>query len=97
MAKDMPPDQGGKVMHASFTAPGAAFFASDGMESKAIDPEEGNIALAVSACEASEGERLFKALSDGGTVKMPLDSAFWGGRFASIVDRFGIEWMLTTP
>ncbi len=97
MAKEMPPEAGGSIMHASFTAPGAKFFASDGMQTKAIDPEEGNIAIAVSATEAAEGERLVKALSDGGTLKMPLDAAFWGGRFASIVDRFGIEWMLTSP
>jgi PhnB protein len=86
-----------KIMHASFTAPGVSFFASDGREAKPIDPEEGNISLALNATDASTGERIFKALGEGGKVSMPLDNAFWGGRFGQVVDRFGIEWMLTTP
>jgi PhnB protein len=30
-------------------------------------------------------------------VKMPLQEAFWGGRFGMVHDRFGLEWMITTP
>lgn len=41
-----------------------------------------------------ETERLFTALSEGGTVDMPLQDMFWGAYFASFSDRFGIHWML---
>ena len=41
-----------------------------------------------------EAERLFKALSKGGKVEMPLQDMFWGAYFGSLVDRFGIRWML---
>jgi PhnB protein len=41
----------------------------------------------------SETEALFRALSDGGTIEMPLQDMFWGGYFGSLVDRFGIRWM----
>jgi PhnB protein len=88
---------GDRILHASFTAPGVNFLCSDGQQNKAVDPEEGNTALALSATEKSIGERIVKALSEGGHVKMPLEDAFWGGRFANIVDRFGNEWMITTP
>lgn len=97
VAHEMPPDSGERVMHAAFKAPGIAFMASDGRESKPIDPEAGNISLALSATDAAEGDRVFKALSDGGSVKMPLEAAFWGGRFGMLNDRFGNEWMITTP
>jgi PhnB protein len=91
------PDFRNKVMHASFSAPGITFMASDGRAAKPIDPEEGNISLSLSAPDPATGERVFKALSEGGEVTMPLGDAFWGGRFGMVHDRFGIEWMLTTP
>jgi PhnB protein len=41
-----------------------------------------------------ETDRLFAALSAGGKVEMPLQEMFWGGYFASLTDRFGVQWML---
>lgn len=86
-----------KVMHATFTAPGITFMASDGREAKKIDPEAGNISLSLSTGDRAEGERLFKALSEGGNVKMPFDDVSWGGKFGVFDDRFGIEWMISAP
>jgi PhnB protein len=97
MAEQFPAGFRDKVMHASFTAPGIAFMASDGREAKAIDPDAGNISIALSLTDGPKGEQLFNALSAGGKVTMPLGAAFWGGRFASFVDRFGIEWLMTLP
>ena len=42
----------------------------------------------------AETDRLFQALSEGGSVQMPLQEMFWGGYFASFTDRFGTHWML---
>jgi PhnB protein len=87
-----------KVMHATFAAPGISFMASDGRGPREIDPEAGNISLALSAGDRAHGERIYAALSAGGNVKMPLGDAPWGdGRFAVFNDRFGLEWMLTSP
>lgn len=97
MAEHMPPNAANSVMHASFTADGVSFLASDGQEQKAIDPDAGNIDLTLSTTDGTEGERVFKALSDGGKVIRPIENAFWGGRFGMFVDRFGIEWMMTLP
>lgn len=93
----MPPGSENSIMHASFTGGGISFFAADGREHKAIDPDAGNVGLALNATDRSEGERVFNALSAGGKVTMPLDDAFWGGRFGQFVDKFGNEWMLTCP
>lgn len=70
---------------------------SDGQQVKKIDPDEGNISLMLRAPDAAAGDRVFAALADGGSVTMPLDEAFWGERFGMLVDRFGIEWMITSP
>ena len=45
----------------------------------------------------TETDRLFKALSEGGKVEMPLQEMFWGGYFGSLADRFGIRWMFNCP
>jgi PhnB protein len=41
-----------------------------------------------------EADRLFKALSDGGKVDMPMQQMFWGDYFGSFTDRFGMKWMI---
>ena len=64
MAEQMP-GAGNRVMHASFNAPGVSFYASDGKDNKTIDPDEGNVSLALDANE-HEGQRLFSALAEGG-------------------------------
>src|SRR3990170_971677 len=37
-----------------------------------------------------DAERLFKELSVGGKVEMPLAKMFWGAYFASFADKFGV-------
>jgi len=97
MAGEAPAETHNNVMHSRFTAPGITFMAADGRDVKAIDPEAGNISLTLEASERAEGERLFKALSEGGKAKMPLEDAFWGGRFGILDDKFGNEWMIISP
>jgi PhnB protein len=90
-----------KIMHATFTAPGLSFMCSDGrpeQDGKRIDPDEGNVSLSLGVPDKAQGDRIFAALSHGGKVLMPLADAPWGdGRFGVIHDRFGLEWMVTTP
>ena len=53
---------------------------------------------AISRChrmrDLEEIDALFKALSVGGEVAMPLQDMFWNARFGMINDKFGIHWML---
>jgi PhnB protein len=97
MADQFPAEDRDRIMHATFTGPGITFMASDGRGTKVIDPDAGNITLALETQDAAFGDRVFAALGDGGTVVMPMDKATWGGRFGMLVDRFGIEWMMSTP
>ena len=90
----MPPGSDKLIMHASFTAPGISFLCADGRDIKTIDPDAGNISLSIRADTIPDGERLVKALSDGGKVVMPFEDAFWGGKFGMSIDRFGTEWMI---
>jgi PhnB protein len=42
----------------------------------------------------SEADRLFAALVEGGKVDMEMADMFWGDYFGSVVDKFGINWMI---
>jgi PhnB protein len=66
--------------------------ASDGRAGAA--QKGGNISLSLGTSDRAEGERVFNALAEGGTVDMPLADQFWGARFGQLTDRFGIDWMI---
>jgi PhnB protein len=94
MEASVGPDFKDKVMHASFVAGDVKFMASDGQPGSAPDGDD-DIALSLATGDAAEGERVFNALAAGGTVSMPLKEQFWGGRFGSLTDRFGVQWMVS--
>jgi PhnB protein len=97
MASEMPPGSGNRVMHASFTSDEIMFQASDGGDVKPVDPDAGNVSFSLTLDDAARGERIFNALASGGKVGMPIDAAFWGGRFGIVTDKFGTEWMVVLP
>ena len=92
-AKDVAPDKANRIMHARLDLDGRALMASDAMSE---DPFEGarGFALSLNYHSVDEGRRVFQALSDGGTVQMPLQQTFWAAAFGMLVDRFGTPWMV---
>ncbi len=96
MADQVAPELRNKVMHATFTGDGFSFMASDGDLSKRVDPDEGNVSLSLGIDDASRAERVFNALAEGGSVSQPFSDAFWGGKFGTVTDRFGTEWMIVS-
>ncbi len=81
-----------KIMHACININGAPVMLSDGrVENK---PEFKGFALSLDAKEAADGERMFKALSDGGQVQMPLMETFFAKSFGMVADKFGVGWMI---
>ena len=59
-------------------------------------PHEGTkgFAVSVQVDTQADGERIFNALKEGGTVQMPYEPTFWAARFGMLVDRFGVSWMV---
>lgn len=53
-----------------------------------------NMHICVEPETREEAKRLFDALSDGGTVSMPLQDMFFGAYFGELTDKYGINWML---
>ena len=45
--------------------------------------------------DADEAARLFDGLSVGGRVEMPLQATEWAEQYGILVDRFGVQWMVS--
>lgn len=54
-----------------------------------------NFSISVNADSKPEAERIFKRLSDGGTITMPLSKTFWSECFGVLTDKFSISWMVS--
>ena len=50
--------------------------------------------LTLSLDSASEAERVYSQLADGGEIFVNMDKTFFANRFAMLRDRFGASWML---
>jgi PhnB protein len=92
----LPPGTANMVMHMELPLLGGhVLMGTDAPESMGFKLAQGNnVHINLEPDTRAETERLFKALSEGGTVEMPLQDMFWGAYFASFADRFGIHWML---
>jgi PhnB protein len=42
----------------------------------------------------AEADRVFNGLAAGGSVETPMQDMFWGAYFGSLVDRYGVRWMV---
>ena len=81
-----------KVLHAAFKIGESILLASDGYNKGA--PNFQGFGLTISVKDAATADKLFKGLSDGGQVTMPLGKTFWSPRFGMVTDRFGVGWMV---
>jgi PhnB protein len=87
-----PPGSENRVMHARLDNGSAVLMASDTMPGHEFT-QGTNVHINVDCDSVDEIERVFAAMSQGGTVVMPLADQFWGARFGMLVDKFGMHWM----
>lgn len=83
-----------KVMHVALPISKEVYLmASDLLESMGQKLSVGNnCQIMIAADSRDEADRLFKGLSDGGKVEMPMADQFWGGYFGAFKDKFGVDW-----
>ncbi len=94
MAADAPPGWGDRIMHVSMTIGNSVLMGSDAPTQNYEKPQ--GFAISAQVATPAEGERVFKALAEGGTVTMPFQSTFWSAGFGALVDRYGTPWMVNT-
>ncbi|GAA3658709.1 VOC family protein [Microbacterium marinilacus] len=92
---DHDPADADLVLHAVLETPdGMVLMASD-TPSGAPFAGPGGHAVSISGDEEEDLAEWWEALSDGGTVVLPLTEPDWGGLFGMLTDRFGVRWMIS--
>ncbi len=80
------------VMHANINIGGSAIMLCDTPEKNSAGDR---VQLMVSLESAEAVEKVFDALKEGGTVTEEPQKVFWSERFASVRDKFGVNWLLS--
>ena len=81
-----------KILHARLVVEDSVLMASDAPPGHYQQPQGFSVSLQLK--DPEKAERIFQALADGGTVKMPFAETFWAARFGMLKDQFGIPWMI---
>lgn len=92
MADKIPPEWKKKIMHATLRFGEQVIMGADAPPQYYQQPQ--GFSVSISLNDPAEAERIFKELSAGGSVRMPLEKTFWAERFGMFTDRFGTPWMI---
>ena len=95
MAAQMPAETKDYVMHASISIGDTVVLGADAPPDRYGAPVGFDVCLTPD--DVAEGERIFNALAEGGTIEMPFQKTFWSERFGMVTDRFGTPWMINCP
>ncbi len=82
-----------KVMHAAIYIGDSMVMMSDG-----CGPEDGKFIgfrLSIGTDCEEESKQFFDALSEDGSVEMPLGKTFWSPCYGMCTDKFGVGWMVS--
>jgi PhnB protein len=92
MEQHVPPKWRSKIMHARLRLGDEVLMGSDAPPDR-YQPMQG-FSVTLGIQDPAEAERVFHALSERGTVQMPIEKTFWALRFGMLVDQFGTPWMI---
>lgn len=97
---DMPvgPEYKDWLMHCWLQVGDQAIMGADMMPEWAtnIDKPKNGFDVTLHTEDADQARNWFEALAEGGRVVMPFGKTFWSPGYGSLVDRFGIPWMVNT-
>src|SRR5712692_1735667 len=88
----VPAEWRNKILHARLIVGGEVLMGSDAPPGRQEEPK--GFSVSVQVKDPADAERIFDALAEKGTVRMPIQKTFWATRFGMLVDRFGIPWMI---
>lgn len=89
----VPPECRDKIMHARLVVGDQVLMGSD---CTPMHPYEGvkGASVALNVPKPADAERIFAALSQQGSVQMPMQETFWAQRFGMVTDQYGIPWLI---
>jgi PhnB protein len=92
MCDQVGPDFQDKIMHESIIVGTTTLMGADAPQGRYQKPQGIMVSIAVETVE--DGERVFKTLSEGGSVQMPFQETFWAKGFGMATDKYDIGWMV---
>jgi len=96
-APKIPEHERDKIMHIALPiGKDNILMATDALDSMGQKFSIGNnFHMSIDADSKAEADKLFKALSNEGTITVPIDNMFWGSYFGMVTDKFGVQWMVS--
>ena len=74
---------------------GHVLMGTDAPESMGFTLNKGNnVHIMLEPDTRAEAKKLFDSLAKGGTITMDLQDMFWGAYYGSLVDKYGVQWMV---
>ena len=103
--EDMPPlpeAAKSRIMHSHLQVGAQAIMASDTLPAMPGQPEvcaggyekPQGMWVSIGLDSVAEGQCVFDALAQDGSVTMPFAPTFWSAGFGMVTDRFGTPWMI---
>ena len=91
----VPENEADKIMHIAMPIGRTFLMANDVPASMGtVNENENRSKIYVSAESREEADKLFKGLSAGGNVEVPISDSPWGTYFGMFRDKYGIEWIV---
>ena len=92
----LPDEDKNLVMHIALPILGGhMLMGTDAPESMGFKLNMGNnVYISLHPDSKKDADDLFKKLSEGGEVEMPIADVFWGDYYGSLTDKFGVHWMV---
>jgi PhnB protein len=88
MAQQSPAEMYDKILHATLKLADQELLGADVAPGDFERPQGFSVVL--DALKLAEGERIFRALAEGGSVRVPFQKTFWSPSYGMLVDRFGV-------
>jgi PhnB protein len=89
-------EDGDKVMHISLPIGSQTILMGSDLPGKFGTGTRGDLSYVFITAESKEeAARLYQGLSEGGSIKMPIQDTFWGSYYGMFVDKYGVQWMVS--
>jgi len=90
MESGMPAEDRDRIMHVTLQVGDQVLQGADAPQGQFSTPA--GFCVALHFDDVTDGERVFNALAQDGTVQMAFQPTFWAKGFGMLVDRFGTPW-----
>ncbi|WP_199117471.1 VOC family protein [Pedobacter sp. ASV28] len=93
--QSIPEEEANGIMHMALPIGSSMLMGTDVPSTMPQVKSGTNISLCISVDSRADADRIFKALSEGGKVQMPMQDMFWGDYYGMLTDKFEIQWMIS--